>query len=73
MNNAVHWQAVEHVLLDGPDPRLPLRARLDYREPIDLGDDVRLDVSRGGGEARIALRVDGQARAVASVARIEPQ
>jgi acyl-ACP thioesterase len=38
VNNAVHWQAVEHALpVTGP-----VRAELDYRHPIDLGDEVEL-------------------------------
>jgi acyl-ACP thioesterase len=37
-NNAVHWQAVEHAL-----PAVGrLRAELDYREPIDLGEEIEL-------------------------------
>jgi acyl-ACP thioesterase len=38
VNNAVHWQAVEHVLpMTGR-----LRAELDYRRPIDLGEELQL-------------------------------
>lgn len=68
VNNAVHWQAVEHVLADGgPDPRSSLRARLDYREPIDLGERVELVVLREGSRLTLALRAGGRAKAVASV------
>jgi acyl-ACP thioesterase len=68
VNNAVHWQVVEHVLADGgPDPAEPLRARLDYRDPIDLVDQVELAVSRDGGRTTLALRADGRAKAVATV------
>ena len=43
LNNAAYWHAVEQCLLRaGPDPRRPFRALLDYRSPIDLGDDVEL-------------------------------
>jgi acyl-ACP thioesterase len=38
VNNAVHWQAVEHVLPVAGR----LRAELDYRQPIDLTDETRL-------------------------------
>ena len=38
VNNAVHWQAVEHVLpVTGR-----LRAELDYRQPIDLDEELEL-------------------------------
>ncbi len=43
VNNAVHWQAVEELLPSlGVDPRRPFRAELDYRQPIDLGEEVEL-------------------------------
>jgi acyl-ACP thioesterase len=68
VNNAVHWQAVEHVLAGGgPDLRQPLRARLDYREPLDLGERVELAVSRGDRATNLVLRGDGRAKAVATV------
>ena len=38
VNNAVHWQAVEHVL----PTTGPLRAELDYRQPIDIGEQIEL-------------------------------
>ena len=38
VNNAVHWQAVEDMLpVTGR-----LRAELEYRQPIDLGDELEL-------------------------------
>jgi acyl-ACP thioesterase len=42
VNNAVYWQAVEHVADERFDLRAPCRAELDYRQPIDLGDEVDL-------------------------------
>jgi acyl-ACP thioesterase len=63
VNNAVYWQAVEHVLtaLEGP-----LRAELDYRKPIDLGDPVELAVSDGtvgflAGEVKAVARLQALA------------
>ena len=38
VNNAVHWQAVEHLL----PTTGRLRAELDYRQPIDLGQELQL-------------------------------
>jgi acyl-ACP thioesterase len=66
VNNAVHWQAVEHALaLHGLDPAQPLVAELDYRGPLDLGDVVEL-VS-GGEPLLAALRAGGVTRAAARV------
>jgi acyl-ACP thioesterase len=38
LNNAVYWQAVEHVLPTAGS----LRAELDYRQPIDIGETIEL-------------------------------
>ena len=46
----------------------PLRARLDYRDPIDLGDEVVLAAfGCGDGRRCLAFTVGDRARAVASV------
>ena len=59
VNNAVHWQAVEHVLpVTGR-----VRAELDYRQPIDLGEQIEI-VTFGGCVALVAGDV---VKAVASV------
>ena len=43
VNNAAYWQAVEHVAAEsGFELRKPLRALLDFREPVDLGDELEL-------------------------------
>jgi acyl-ACP thioesterase len=60
VNNAVYWQAVEDAL---SGLELPLVAELDFREPIDAGDDVQLVTA---GEL-VGLRVAGAFRAVARV------
>lgn len=70
VNNAVYWQAVEQRLLDGlPDLRSPHRALLDYREPVDLSDEVALVDERDGGSRSLAFLVGDRVRAVA---RVEP-
>ena len=67
VNNAVYWQAVEEVL---DDPAAPLSAQLDYRAPLDLGDDVRLAVARDvDGVIELGFLVGADLRAAA---RIEP-
>lgn len=60
VNNAVYWQAVEDAL-SGLD--VPLVAELDFREPIDAGDEVELVTA---GEL-VGLRVGDAFRAVARV------
>jgi acyl-ACP thioesterase len=61
VNNAVHWQAVEHVLPTTGS----VRAELDYRQPIDLGDEVEL-VSYDSCVAFVT------SDAVKAVARVRP-
>jgi acyl-ACP thioesterase len=69
VNNAAYWQAVEHVLArTGPDPALPLRAALDYRSPVDLGDDVELVADGSEASLAVGLAVGGVFRAVGRVA-----
>jgi acyl-ACP thioesterase len=70
VNNAVHWQAVEEALPElAVDPRLPLRAELDYRQPIDLGEQLELAVWDG----HVAFLAGGTSvRAVAGVAATGP-
>ena len=69
VNNAVYWQAVEHLLpATGVDPERPLVAELDYREPIDLGDGIELVASTSAGGLLAGLRAADGFRAVARVA-----
>jgi acyl-ACP thioesterase len=69
INNAVYWQAVEELLSElGIDPRRPLRAELDYRQPIDLGEEIDLVAFEDAGRAALAF-VAGDS-AVRAVARI---
>lgn len=71
VNNAVHWQAVEQILGRSPlGDRGPLRARLDYRHPLDLEDDVELALEEGGDALVVGFEVEGVTRAVARVERL---
>jgi len=70
VNNASYWEAVEmRQTLGGPDLRRPYRALLDYRHPIDLGDEVELVATTEDGRLDVAFLVDS---AVKAVARVEP-
>jgi acyl-ACP thioesterase len=68
VNNTVHWQAVEHLLLSsGPDPRRPLRAFLDYLDPLDLGDELELAVSGAPGHLHVGFLAGARVKALAVV------
>jgi acyl-ACP thioesterase len=68
LNNAIYWQGVEHVLASGGvDPAGPLVAELDYREPIDAGDDVELVTAVAGRTVLVGFRAPDGIRAVARV------
>ncbi|HSL65276.1 MAG TPA: acyl-ACP thioesterase domain-containing protein [Gaiellaceae bacterium] len=59
VNNAAYWQAVEELLPVGG----PLRAVLEYRSQLDLGDPVELAHADGA----LWFVVDGAVRAAAAV------
>jgi acyl-ACP thioesterase len=66
VNNTVYWQALEHLLHEhGPDPRRPLSAALEFREPLDLDNQVELAVTAGAGRLDAGFLADGAVRAVA--------
>jgi acyl-ACP thioesterase len=69
VNNAAYWHAVEQLLqrAAGPDPRSPLRARLDHRHPIDLDDDVELVEASSDEQLAVSFVVGEAAKAVALV------
>jgi pimeloyl-ACP methyl ester carboxylesterase len=67
VNNTVYWQAIEHALHGaGPEPKRPLRARVDFRDPLDLGDPKLADLqdvySGSDGTRTRDLRRDRPAR-----------
>lgn len=68
VNNAAYWAAVEQRLAGGPlDLRSPHRARLEYRHPLDLDDDVELVESAGEDRYLAAFAVGQTVRAVVRV------
>ena len=70
VNNAIHWQAVEDVLVRrGVDPTKPLRAVLEYRHALDLGDELELALFEHDGAASLAFLVGSTVKAVAQVAQ----
>jgi acyl-ACP thioesterase len=68
LNNAVYWQAVEHVLaVHGVDPRRPLVAELDYHVPIDGGDEIELAIAADEDGLVVGFRAQNGVRAMARV------
>ncbi len=68
VNNAAYWEAVEDRLSRrGPDPAEQLRARLDYRQPIDLEDDLSLLESDDGAAVALAFATPSGVKAVVRV------
>jgi len=68
VNNAAYWSAVEHQLHGRePDLRAPVRARLDYRHPLDLGEDVELVEWSENGGWDLAFVVGDVVKAVAVI------
>jgi hypothetical protein len=62
----VHWQAVEESFRVGPaDLSRPLRLRLEFRHPVDLGDAVVLRRWDLSGKAHLALEAGDVVKAVA--------
>jgi acyl-ACP thioesterase len=74
VNNAVHWEAVEDVLVGSGavDPMRPYRAELDYREPLDLGDPLELVRFDPPGAAALGFVCGAAVRAVARLAALAP-
>jgi acyl-ACP thioesterase len=66
VNNAVYWQAVEELFGDVLDA--PVQAELDYRQPIDLGEEIELAAF---GEHAAFLAGDS-VRAVVRIAPLHP-
>lgn len=72
VNNAAYWKAIEDRLrTSGPDLRLPYRARLDFRRPIDLEDELELREFPYGAGRGLAFVVDGSVKAVAVVESLD--
>jgi acyl-ACP thioesterase len=44
MNNAAYWIPVEELLAAHRDRRAPMRAELEYRAPVEVGNDLGLVV-----------------------------
>jgi acyl-ACP thioesterase len=66
VNNAAYWEAIEETAAQkGINLALPLEAALEFRQPIDLEDEVELLHSPEPSGFRLALVASGESRAVA--------
>jgi acyl-ACP thioesterase len=71
VNNAAYWTAVEHRLVERePDLRRPHCARLDYRHPVDLGEQLEVAEAGSDGGYGAAFVVGDTVKAVAWVERL---
>ena len=70
LNNAAYWEAVEETAArNGFDLATPLEALLEFRQPIDLEDDVELLYSAEENGFRLGLAASDSVRAVAALRR----
>lgn len=68
LNNAAYWEAVEETAArNGFDLAAPLEALLEFRQPIDLEDEVELLYSTEENVLRLGLAVSDSVRAVAAL------
>jgi acyl-ACP thioesterase len=68
LNNAAYWEAVEETAAwSGFDLAAPLEALLEFRQPIDLEDDVELLYSAEENGLKLGLAVSNSVRAVAEL------
>jgi len=71
VNNASYWHAVEHHLQQGgPDLRSAVRARLDYRHPLDLDEDVELAAFVDDDRYCLAFLGGGVVKAISAVEQL---
>ena len=71
VNNAAYWSAIEHRLVERePDLRRPHRARLDYRHPVDLGEQLEVAEAGTDGGYGAAFVVGDTVKAVAWVEQL---
>lgn len=67
VNNAIFWAAVEDTVVDDIDLRAPLLASLDYRAPLDDGDDLQVVAYGVDAGVGVGLLAGSEVRAVAVV------
>ncbi|MBI2706299.1 MAG: hypothetical protein HYX32_13545 [Actinobacteria bacterium] len=67
VNNAATWAMVEQAIADHDGPGVPHRAELEYRHPIERGDDVAVAIAAEDGTLRVwIIDVDDSSRVFAT-------
>jgi acyl-ACP thioesterase len=64
VTNTAYWHAVHEVMAEAPDVcRAPYRAVIEYRRPIQYGENVSLRWARRDSDVHIAIAVGDEIRA----------
>jgi acyl-ACP thioesterase len=71
VTNTAYWHAIHEVMAQEPDVCTPpYRAVVEYRRPIQFGEDVTIRSARHGDEVQIALTVGDDVRAAALLRKL---
>jgi acyl-ACP thioesterase len=71
VTNTAYWHAVHEVMAVVPDVcRAPYRAVVEYRRPVQYGEDVTLQWVRRDTDVHIAITVDDEVRAAALLRKL---
>ena len=72
ITNTAYWHAIHEVMAEVPDVcRPPYRAVVEYRRPIQYGEDVTLRWARRGDDVNIAIAVGEEVRAAALLRKLD--
>ena len=71
VTNTAYWHAIHEVMAMEPDVCVPpYRAVVEYRRPIQYGEDVTIGYVRRGADVHIGLSVSGHVRAAALLRKL---
>lgn len=72
VTNTAYWHAIHEVMAEVPDVcRAPYRAVIEYRRPIQYGEDVSLRWARHEDDVNIAITVGDEVRAAALLRKLQ--
>ena len=71
VTNTAYWHAIHEVMAQQPDVCVaPYRAVVEYRRPIQFGEEVTIRSGRRGDEVQLALTVGDDVRAAALLRKL---